>query len=175
MKVKVNIREFLEDNADHNGNLQVSADIHLDDILFGMPEDEEIDIDIDELLAENRQIAHIWGIDDVKQLRPDLDDDASWAVLMSVRDDLDSDHGITWDTVKTTADELYPQSEGPWQGRIDVSVENYTREAAIEHFEQMAEHVQRDAVNSTTRAVFDPASLRLAEPGDTDGKAEAQP
>ena len=53
--------------------------IDLDDLFDSIPEEEEIDVDIHELLAENRQIAHIWGIDDVQQQRPDLDDDQAWA------------------------------------------------------------------------------------------------
>lgn len=166
MKVKVNIREHLEGATDHNGLLHISAHIDLDEIFDSIS--EETDIDVHELLAENRQIAHIWGIDDVKQQRPDLGDDEAWAVLQAVEEQLDSSHGITWDTVKLIADELYPEkTERRWQGRIDVLVENYTREAAIEHFEEMAAHVEGDAVNSTTRATFDHASLRPLETNET--------
>ena len=170
MKHKINIREFIEDNAstfNGNGNLRVSAEIDLDDIFDSIPEEEEIDVDVHELLAENRQIAQIWGIDDVQQQRPDLDDDQAWAVLQAVEKRLDSSDGITWDTLEIIAAELYPQPEGPWQGRIDVSVENYTRDAAIEHFEAMAAEIERKSVNSTLRAVFDPESLRLAQPDET--------
>lgn len=65
--------------------------------------------DIHAYLAERRQIAHIWGIDDVKQERPDLDDDQCWAVLQDIDRHLDSEHGISWDTIRSTADELYPE------------------------------------------------------------------
>jgi hypothetical protein len=163
MKVKVDIREYLEEAADHNGDLHVAARFEPEELFeaVGIPEEEEIDVDLDELLAENRRIAHVWGTDDVRQLRPDLDDDQAWAVLQKVADRLDGALGITFETIETAAGELFPQPEGPWQGRIDVSVENYTRDAAVEHFEAMAAIIERQSVNSTMRAVFDPASLRL--------------
>src|SRR5271157_1217563 len=171
MKVKVNIREVDDDNAStYDGHIQVSAGIDIDDLFNSIPEEKEIDLDIHELLAENRQIAHIWVVDDVKTLRPDLDDEQAWSVLQKVADRLHYDVGITWDVVETTAAELYPQPEGPWQGRIDVSVENYTRDAAIEHFTELAACMEKRAVNSTTKASFDAASLRLVEANETGSK-----
>jgi hypothetical protein len=169
MKVKFNIREFIEENAEQPDSLLVHASVDLDD-LFEMnciPEEDEIDVDLDELLAENRRIAHVWGTDDVRQLRPDLDDDQAWEVLQKVAARLDSALGITFETIETVAAEFFPQPEGPWQGRIDVSVENYTRDAAVEHFEAMAAMIERLSVNSTMRAVFDPESLRLLDSDET--------
>jgi len=169
MKLKLSIRELIEVNAtNYNDRLEVRAQIDLDDLFDSIPEEEEIDVDIHELLAENRQIAHIWGIDDVQQQRPDLDDDQAWAVLQAVEKRLDWDYGITWDII---ADELFRSGQTPgWQGHINVSVENYTRDAAIEHFENMAAHIETYSVNSTIKATFDPASLRLAEPDETTSK-----
>jgi hypothetical protein len=167
MKVKVSLHELIEDNAStYNGQLRVSAGIDLEELFGSIPEKDEIDVDVHALLAENRQIAHIWGIDDVQQQRPDLDADQAWAVLQKVAARLDNALGITIAIIETAA-ELYPQPEGPWQGRIDVTVENYTRDAAIEHFEAMAETIERQSVNSTMRAVFDLASLRLAGRDET--------
>ena len=169
MKLKVNLREFIEDNA-HNGNLHVSACIDLEDLFEGnaIPEEQEIDVDLHDLLAENRQIAHVWSIHDVRQQRPDLDDEQAWAVLQAVAEGLDSNRGITWDLIDTIADELYPERpERRWQGRIDVSVENYSRDEAMEHFTELAKHLEKDAVNHTTRAQFEAGSLRPAEPSET--------
>ena len=170
MKVKVNIREVVDDNAStYDGHIQVSAGIDIDDLFNSIP--EEIDVDIHELLAEHRQIAHIWGIDDVKTLRPDLDDKQAWSVLQKVADRLHYDVGITWDVVETTADELYGDKPKPrWQGRIDLSVEHYSRDEAIKHFTDLAARIEKEAVNSTTKASFDAASLRLVEPNETGSK-----
>jgi len=69
-------------------------------------------IAIYDLLARRRQIAHVWGTGDVRELRPDLDHDQAWHVLLEVERRLDSDSGITWDTVRLVADELYPALNG---------------------------------------------------------------
>jgi len=136
--------------------------------------DFRLEVDRAALLAENCQIAHVWGTDDVRQLRPDLDDDQAWAVLQLVEEKLEQDVGISREMVERIAEVLYPDKpERHWQGRIDVSVENYTRDAAIEHFEAMAETIERQSVNSTMRAVFDPASLRLAGRDETTNRQEA--
>src|SRR5207302_1259542 len=148
MKVTFNIREHLKDIADHNGHLQVNADIDLDELFDSIPEEEEIDVDIHELLAENRQIAHIWGVDDVRQQRPDLDDGQAWAVLQAVEKRLDSDYGITWDTLKIIADELYPEKRyRRWQGQIDVRItdtDGYGQDEVIHRLRDMAGQLTKD-------------------------------
>src|SRR5207245_3381062 len=71
---------------------------------------------IHDLLAQERKIAHIWGIGDVQDVRPDLSEDQAWQVLQTVEKYLDSDYGITWDTIKLTADELFgpaPETDEP--------------------------------------------------------------
>src|SRR4051812_1017236 len=40
--------------------------------------------DIHQLLPNSRQIAPIWGIEDVQQFRPNLSDDQAWEVLQHV-------------------------------------------------------------------------------------------
>jgi hypothetical protein len=167
MKVKVNIREYIEANADHNDMLLVHASVDVDDLFDtnSIPEEAEIDVDIHDLLKQNGMAGIVYSIEDVQSMRPDLNDDQAWEVLIAARD---CDTGMTDETIKILADDLYGrQNKSHWQGRIDVSVANYDREAAIEHFKGMASHVERNAVNSTTRATFDPASLRLAKPDES--------
>jgi hypothetical protein len=64
-------------------------------------------IDIDAVLAERRQIAHIWSIEDVQEIRPDLDEEQAWEVLQSIDHDKDAEFGITWLTVEMAAEELF--------------------------------------------------------------------
>ena len=52
-------------------------------------------------------LADDWHIDDVKEIRPDLDDDQCIAVLEAVADAFDASLGINWDTLEYTADWLY--------------------------------------------------------------------
>jgi len=63
-------------------------------------------IDIHAVLAEKRQIADVWGIQDVQSVRPDLDDDQAWEVLQRVRRQYDAATGINWDVLAWYAGEI---------------------------------------------------------------------
>jgi hypothetical protein len=177
MKVKVNIRDGLEESADYPDALLVYASVDIDDLFDtnSIPEEHEIDVDLDQFFEEHRQVAVIWTIDHVREIRPDLSDDQCWEVLRLCRARWGSCQAIDWEAIEKTALELYGSEPRRWRGRIDVTVENYSRDEAIEHFTGLAEHVERDAVNNTTRASFDPASLRLVEPDQDTSKEEAKP
>jgi len=45
----------------------------------------------------------------VKHIRPDLTDDQAWEVLEQVGDKHDAEWGITWTTLETVADDLFPE------------------------------------------------------------------
>jgi hypothetical protein len=116
MKHAINIRDLLEAAIGHNGELHVSASLDLEDLFNGnaIPEETELDIDIHELLAEQCQIAVVWSIEDVHQVRPDLTDDQCWEVLERASRKHDAGIGITWDVLKCHADDLFgdaPESQ----------------------------------------------------------------
>jgi hypothetical protein len=67
---------------------------------------------VSHILADQRQIADIWAIEDVQELRPDLTDDQAWEVLRHVRHHHSRERGITRDTVRAAAREVFPES-GP--------------------------------------------------------------
>ena len=54
-----------------------------------------------------------WCIDDVKDVREDLDDDQAMEVLEFVKDKHDANLGITWETLQYAADHLYPEEVLP--------------------------------------------------------------
>ena len=64
-------------------------------------------IDINSYLARNKQIATIWGTEDVQEVRPDLNKKQAWKVLQEVDRQGSAEYGITWDTLQDTARELY--------------------------------------------------------------------
>jgi len=64
-------------------------------------------IDVHSLLAERREIAHIWSIEDVQGIRPDLDDEQAWEVLQNVDRHKDAQYGITWLTLEMAAEHLF--------------------------------------------------------------------
>jgi hypothetical protein len=108
MKAKINIRHFLEDYAAF-GTLTADARIAIEDVMqcLDPSAEQELDIDIYELLSQNRQIADIWGTEDVQQVRPDLNDDQAWEVLQTADRRYDSEYGITWTTLESIAQELF--------------------------------------------------------------------
>jgi hypothetical protein len=69
------------------------------------------DINVHELLEQRREVAIIWCIEDVQELRPDLDDDQSWQVLQRCQRVHDCNHGFTWDLIQYVADDLFPATE----------------------------------------------------------------
>ena len=69
----------------------------------------DVAIDLNDVLSENRLIAHVWGIEDVREVRPHLTEEEAWEVLQAVERRLNSEFGINWDFVRDVADELYPE------------------------------------------------------------------
>lgn len=65
------------------------------------------DVDIHGLLAQRRQIAVIWCIEDVQAIRPDLDQDKAWDVLQAARRYHDANIGINWDVLGCHAEMLF--------------------------------------------------------------------
>ena len=65
------------------------------------------DIDIHAVLAERSQIAIIWSIEDVQEVRPDLSKDQAWDVLQVVHRRHDATLGVTWETLEYTAQSLF--------------------------------------------------------------------
>lgn len=64
--------------------------------------------DSDAFFALSNQIAVVWNIEDVREVRSDLDDASAWTVLQSLIRDHDACFGINWDVIRCVADELFP-------------------------------------------------------------------
>ena len=59
----------------------------------------------------SNSITIIWCIDDVKQVRPDLNDEQCLDVLGRADQKHDASMGITFETLRFNADYLYPQEK----------------------------------------------------------------
>lgn len=68
---------------------------------------ETLSLDIHDLLAERRQIARIWGIEDVQGIRPDLSEEQAWEVLQAVKDSHEADIGINCSVLECHAEMLF--------------------------------------------------------------------
>lgn len=70
----------------------------------------QADDDVHASLAIRKQIAVIWCIEDVKEVRPDLSDDQCWDVLQNLNRSHDATIGINWDVIDCVADILFPDA-----------------------------------------------------------------
>ena len=61
-------------------------------------------------LAQTGRIAILWGIDDVKAVRPDLSDDQCMKVLQECEHRHDAENGISWIVIETHANLLFPNA-----------------------------------------------------------------
>jgi hypothetical protein len=64
-------------------------------------------------------LADIWSIEDVREIRPDLDETQCRAVLDECRRSFNAETGINWDVLRDCAEALFPEPEeiGEEQGR----------------------------------------------------------
>ena len=120
MKVNVNIRDYFEENADHNDMLLVHASVDVDDLFDTnyIPEEHEFDINIDEFLTENQAIGIIWDTSHVKNRRPDLTDEQAWEVLQECRNSWDRLNDPMLETICHLAENLYPTGKEALRRRI---------------------------------------------------------
>jgi len=65
------------------------------------------DIDIHAYLAQKRQIAAVWSVEDVLAVRDDLTEDQAWSVLRYVERAHDANLGISWETLQSAAQCLF--------------------------------------------------------------------
>jgi len=61
------------------------------------------------------QVGVVWSIEDVIEVRPDLNEGQAMNVLRQVLDDHDAEIGVNWDVLQQTADAMY----GPKPGDCD--------------------------------------------------------
>ena len=60
---------------------------------------------------ELKKLVTTWCVNDVQDGRADLTDEQAFEVLIRVDRYFDADYGISWDTLKITADDLYPREQ----------------------------------------------------------------
>jgi hypothetical protein len=111
MKVKVNIRDRIEENAGPNGMVLVYASIDVLDLFETNDIPEEHEIDIHDALAERHAIALIWDSDQLLSHYPHLTDDQAWDVLQRCEREYKAEHGLTWDDIAEVVSEDYPDPD----------------------------------------------------------------
>ena len=67
----------------------------------------QIDNHIHSILAQRREIAIVWCLDDVKEVRPDLNNNQCWQVLQHAQRHHDATVGISWEVLDIVAGILF--------------------------------------------------------------------
>jgi len=73
----------------------------------GRTSTESDPVDIEAILAKRDQIAVIWSVEDVQEIRPDLTLEQAWEVLQRTSSKHDANVGITWETLDHQAQSLF--------------------------------------------------------------------
>ena len=63
------------------------------------------------ITLEDDEIAIVWSVEDVLVVRPDLDEDQAYEVLVAAKNNHDANIGINWDVLGHHADWLFPEKE----------------------------------------------------------------
>ena len=109
-KVKVNLRDYIEENTDHNNMLLVHASVDVDGLRTNcIPEESEIDIH--DLLGEQHAIAFDLGHRPGTQPLPAPDRRAKMEVLQECERNYKGEEGLCWDDLVEVVTELYPDPE----------------------------------------------------------------
>jgi hypothetical protein len=92
-------------HASRGTRIPVMLDV--DELLEQLDCSGDLDIDLRAQLARQHEIALIWSIHDVREVRPDLTPDQAWQVLQLCEDGHDANFGICWETLQTVATDLF--------------------------------------------------------------------
>jgi hypothetical protein len=68
-----------------------------------------INICISSLAKEQRQLAIVWSIEDVLEIRPDLNEEQTWHVLQMIDKNHDANIGMNWEVIAATAEALFAE------------------------------------------------------------------
>lgn len=123
MKLPINLPHLIEQQL---GRTPIELPVTIDVGMFlEYSELDESELDLHELLRENRMIGHFYTVDDVRQLRPHLTDDQAWQVLEAIDKSvkLAPEYGMSWDGIRDTADSLFPAQEKVFVAKVIVSIE----------------------------------------------------
>jgi len=63
------------------------------------------------ITLEDDEIAIVWSVADVLEVRPDLDEDQAYEVLQIAKDEHDANIGINWDVLSIHAEWKFPEKE----------------------------------------------------------------
>jgi hypothetical protein len=115
--VEIDLADILEQKYPHG--FHVPADIDLSLFLEFGDDDWTHDLDLKALLAKDRRIALVFDTEQVKALRPHLDDDQAWEVLQQFEAACEDCQEPMLETIRKLADSAYPDDKAVLRERIN--------------------------------------------------------
>jgi hypothetical protein len=128
-KLTLNLQDILTDVLGETVQLPATVDI---EELVDFNDAHKYECDLHELLANERKVALVWSIDDVKQRRPDLSDDEAWQVLDAFQRPHDCKMQATWDKLEQIAYDLFGSGNAQRVERCAKALANYDEDADVD-------------------------------------------
>ena len=111
MRIKLNLRDQFRQAADSDNMLTFEASVDVDNLFETAHIPDEPDIDLHDLLDEQRAIALLWDAVMVRSTYPHLTEDDAWQVLQECERTYSAEHGLAWDDVGAVVAELFPDPD----------------------------------------------------------------
>lgn len=73
----------------------------------------DVEFDLHDHLELHHEVAAVWGIEDVRCVRPDLTEDQAWDVLKECQRVYDCNHRFNWLFIDSVAESLFPETSSP--------------------------------------------------------------
>jgi hypothetical protein len=112
MNITIDLRDHLRRAADSDNMLTFEASVDVDTLFETASIPDECELDVRDLLAEQRAIALIWDADQVLSHYPHLAGDQAWAVLQECERNYTGEEGLCWDDIADTVARLFPDPDG---------------------------------------------------------------
>jgi hypothetical protein len=112
MKLKINLRDLVRQVADSDNMLTFEASVDVNNLFETACIPDEPDIDLRDLLDEQRAIALIWDADMVRSTYPHLTEDDAWQVLQVCEQCYSAENGLTWEDIGQVVAEHFPDPDG---------------------------------------------------------------
>jgi hypothetical protein len=128
-KLKLNLQDLLTEALGETTQLPATIEI---EELVEFNDIHEHEVDLQGLLAKERKIAQVWSIEDVKDRRPDLNDEQAWHVLDTFQCHHDSNMVATWDKLEQIAHDLFGSGNAQRVERCAKALANYDEAADVD-------------------------------------------
>lgn len=116
-KLEIDLADILAKKYPHG--FHAPADIDISNFLEFADDDWLHEIDLHDMLADQRRVALVYSTDDVKEVRLDLDDDQAWDILQQFEAACEDCPDPMHETMRQLADTSFPNSKQLFRERLN--------------------------------------------------------